>query len=434
MMVLSAAFGIASITRVHQRTCCSNGISHNRRTNQSPFRLKPINNNVIGDDSSQTVHPSVAEAGLLQLVQSHFVAQTLLAVVRLGVPDVLDSTRAMVVDEIIAHLENPHSINRDALFRCLRLLCTTGVIRETTVSFEGSLQVAFLLTDMGKLLQTSHSESMASFVLHWMEAPLWNAWSHLSDYLAGNQVDSTFDGVAIPPFNTANGVMASEYYSNNENSKLHRNAVARYASSREIPAILDAIRSNISPHINESILSGKTIVDVGGGYGNLLVELKECIKTVGACYCLDLPDVIQDTKVVTATDAVKFVQGNMFDHETIPACDVIFTKHVLCDFSDEDVVRALESFHRVLCPSGKLVIMDAVLPNGENLNGNWNAAVSFDVLLMLSGRRGERSSLEWCNLAHEAGFVLEEVVSTSSVTVDLAIFQKWDNFSAQAIV
>ncbi|KAL7483405.1 hypothetical protein ACHAW6_009060 [Cyclotella cf. meneghiniana] len=367
--------------------------------------MQPINKDVIDDDSNQSVDQSDVEAALLQLAQSHFVAQTLLAVVRLGVPDVLDSNRPMVLNEIISRLENPQSIHRDALFRCLRLLCTTGVVTETVVSFEGSTQSAFLLTDMGKLLQTSHSESMASFVLHWMERPLWNAWSHLPDYLSGTAVRRDLDGALDPPFDVANGVMASEYYSNNQNSKLHRNAVARYASSREIPSILHTIRSNISPHINESILSGKTIVDVGGGYGDLLVQLKKCINSVGTCYCLDLPNVIQDAVVAdnNETNVLSFVPGNMFDHKTIPECDVILTKHVLCDFSDEDVVKALKSFQKALSPSGKLIIMDAVLPHGENLNGKWNAAVGFDVLLMLSGRRGERSRLEWCNLAHEAG-------------------------------
>jgi hypothetical protein len=83
----------------------------------------------------------------------------------------------------------------------------------------------------------------------------------------------------------------------------------------------------------------------------------------------------------------------------------------------------LQSFRKALGNSkeGRVVIMDAVLPNGDDLNGKWNAAVSFDVLLMLSGRRGERSRMEWSNLAKKAGFVLEEVLPTASVTVDLAV-------------
>ena len=94
------------------------------------------------------------------------------------------------------------------------------------------------------------------------------------------------------------------------------------------------------------------------------------------------------------------------------------------DFDDEDVVRALRSFNKILSKRGKVVIMDAVLPNEDGLNGMWNAAVSFDVLLMLTGRRGERSKLEWSNLAEQAGLTLDGVLTTSSVTVDLAVLTK----------
>ena len=54
-------------------------------------------------------------------------------------------------------------------------------------------------------------------------------------------------------------------------------------------------------------------------------------------------------------------------------------------------------------------------------NGTQRQALTFDVLLMLSGRRGERSIMEWSNLANKAGFVVEEVLATTSVTVDLAV-------------
>ena len=179
----------------------------------------------------------------------------------------------------------------------------------------------------------------------------------------------------------------------------------------------------------ESSLVGKTIVDIGGGYGDMMYALIASMP-VGKCYCLDLPDVIDDamSKTIDSDNNddthVSLIPGDMFDTSTIPQCDCIFTKHVLCDFNDEDVVRALQSFHKALSKGGKCIIMDAVLSNCDDLNGKWNAAVSFDVLLMLSGRRGERSRLEWSNLAKKAGFVLDNVLSTSSVTVDLAILSK----------
>ena len=417
-------------------------------TSGHPITLSRAAHQRIDGDGDLHEHlqlPSKAEMNIMQLAQSHFSAQALLATIRIGAFDVLgfdlngDDYRAlsMTVDEIISEIHSFDSdaatINRGALFRCLRLLCSSGVIKEVINEANES---AFLLTGTGRLLQrsTTHnsdSPNMSAFVLHWCELPLWNAWSHLPDYVSGKssnflllETSNPFD-LTSPPFDRANGMSASEYYKQHPSSCSHRNAVAKYASSKEIKSILDAMQS--SSVLNESILAGRTVVDIGGGYGDLANAMKDSMPTIGDWYCLDLPDVIADAISTTLCNNYRdnLVSGNMFDASTIPDCDYIITKHVLCDFSDEDVVRALQTFHTALSSkvgtSGKVVIMDAVLPNGDDLNGKWNAALSYDVLLMLTGRRGERSRVEWSNLAKRAGFVLEDVLSTSSVTVDLAI-------------
>jgi len=379
---------------------------------------------VLAESSTdESLGRSQAEMDLLQLAQGHFVSQALVTVLKCGVFDALAGVDVyLTVDEIISKIEQGNrasSINRDALFRCIRLLCTTGVIHETINKDNDS---AFFLTDMGRLLQSSLSESdnessMAPFILHWSSHEIWDSWLQLPGYVVGD------DSSNRPPFDRAHNMSCSEYYKNNAEECSHRNAVARQTSRKEIDSILDALQ------VLESNLDGKTIVDIGGGYGDMMYALKGS-NNVGDCYCLDLPGVIDDA-MSTTTDSdnndnthVSLIPGDMFDTSTIPQCDYIFTKHVLCDFSDEDVVRALQSFHKALSKEGKCIIMDAVLPNCDDLNGKWNAAVSFDVLLMLSGRRGERSRLEWSNLAKKAGFVLDDVLSTSTVTVDLAILSK----------
>ena len=367
------------------------------------------------------------ETNLLQLAQTHFMGQALLALLRLGVFDVLQTKDALSVDEIIIAINKEKNvqtstINREALFRCLRLVCTSGVAKEASKQVhDGTEEATYLATDMGARLRTTTSEeSMAPFLLHWLESPLWDAWKYLPEYV---QSESDTNN---PPFDRANGMSASEFYASASNAEscLHRNSVARWASSKEIASITEAMKQ--SSHLNKSVLAGKVVVDVGGGYGDFGIALKEFFGC--KCYCLDLPEVIADaTSEAHIKDNVNMptlVAGNMFDASTIPTpCDVIFTKHVLCDFSDDDVILALQSFRKALANSkeAKVVIMDAVLPNGDDLNGKWNAAVSFDVLLMLSGRRGERSIMEWSNLASKAGFVVEEVLATTSVTVDLAV-------------
>lgn len=412
------------------------------------FSIREGYGDYASNSNDQSLLPSEAELGVLQLAQSHFASQTLLAVMHLGVLDVLEldgegpgrSVRDIVM-EISDRRGNMEAstINCDALFRCMRLLCTTGVIHEKISAGVG--ESTFSLTEMGRLLKSpgwSNDDSLSSFIFHWADLPLWNAWSHLPPYIAGNSSgncsrimldDAASDPLdfSVPPFDRANGVSASEYYKNNPGSCSHRNAVARYASSREIASILDAMQN--SSFLNDVVLDGKVIVDIGGGYGDLMYAVKRAMPVVGKCYCLDLPGVIDDAMSVMngcseQPPLATLVGGNMFDPSTIPPCDLIVTKHVLCDFSDEDVMRALQTFRSALSKGGKVVIMDAVLPNGDDLNGRWNAAVSFDVLLMLSGRRGERSKLDWSNIAEAAGFTLEAVLRTPSVTVDMAILSE----------
>ena len=352
---------------------------------------------------------SSAEQDMMKLAQSHFVAQSLRAVLLMGLFDVLSREEPLTINEMISRLPSPSEdptsatpraeINRDGLHRCLRLLCTAGVTRETG---KGGLD-SYSLTEMGSTLQKS--SSMASFAWHWTEPALWQSWAALPEYISGAD--------ERPPFDQANTMSASEYYSSSPESRRHRNAVARWASGKELTAILDSWQqSDILPDLND-----KVVCDVGGGYGEAAIAMKRAFGKLRKCFCLDLPAVINDASDVEGVD---LIAGDMFDSTTIPACDVILTKHVLCDFDDDDVVTALVSFKKALPDDGRVVIADAVLPNDEDLN-EWSPTVSFDVCLSLTGRRAERSNREWSRLAKMAGFVVIGSISTSAVTVDLLV-------------
>ena len=237
--------------------------------------------------TAESLGRSQAEMDALQLAQSHFVSQALVTVLKCGVFDILakEVDASLTLDEIITKIAqgNASTINRDALFRCMRLLCTTGVINETINKDNDS---AFFLTDMGRLLQCPSSDdksSMAPFILHWSSHELWDSWLQLPGYVVG---DDTYDS-NLPAFDRAHNMSCSEYYKNNAEECEHRNDVARQTSRKEIQSILDALQ------VLESSLVGKTIVDIGGGYGDMMYELKKEIH-VGHCYCLDLPGVIED--------------------------------------------------------------------------------------------------------------------------------------------
>ncbi len=251
------------------------GASTKTKPSRSTICLCADITNRDGDDE---LSPSDTEMKILQLAQSHFIGQALHTIIRLGVMDVLQNTEALTVDEIISKIyatkkESTSTINREALFRCLRLVCTSGAVGETTKQVDDNvMESAYFATDMGMRLQTTADQSMAPFILHWLERPIWDAWSQLPSY-----VESTSDG-ETPPFDRANGMSASEFYSRNKESCSHRNSVARYASSKEITSIIEAMKQ--STCLNESALSGKVVVDVGGGYGDFVYALKEAVPTI----------------------------------------------------------------------------------------------------------------------------------------------------------
>ena len=91
-------------------------------------------------DTTPSIPSHQAEMDVMKLAQSHFSSQALVAAIQMGVFNVLDIDASLTVDEIIAKIkddgettsDNSSSrVCRDALFRCLRLVCTTGALKET---------------------------------------------------------------------------------------------------------------------------------------------------------------------------------------------------------------------------------------------------------------------------------------------------------------
>lgn len=242
-------------------------------------------------------------------------------ILQLGIFDILGD-KVYTFDEICRKVTGMP--NEEALLRTLRLLVTVGILHEHVD--EADYEVTFGLSHTGVLLQTNRNESttMALFVSHWTEPAMWNAWSVLPDYVAGK--------VDVNPFQVANDNQTLvEYYNTNPKSRQYRNDVARIVSYGEITAVLTGYDWNW--------LTNKTVVDIGGEYGDMMSALYKHFPDIH-CKCLDLPEVIVEAKPL---DGIQLVPGKMFDISTIPSCDVIFMKHVLCDWSDEDAVKILQN-------------------------------------------------------------------------------------------
>lgn len=101
------------------------------------------------------------------------------------------------------------------------------------------------------------------------------------------------------------------------------------------------------------------------------------------------------------------VPGDFFD-AVPPAGDVYGYKRVLHDWDDERCIALLRRCRDVIPPTGRLLVIDAVIPPGDDPH----PAKIVDMVMMsiLPGR--ERTAEEFARLLGRADFELTDVVST----------------------
>uniref|UniRef100_A0A7S2E897 O-methyltransferase C-terminal domain-containing protein n=1 Tax=Trieres chinensis TaxID=1514140 RepID=A0A7S2E897_TRICV len=380
----------------------------------SPVRHVPSLPTPSRPSSQKAVLPAdqigPAKERMFSLLHSHFVANCLYTVVNLGVPDVLGG-ETLTVRQIVDRIGNT-DVNEDLLFRQLRLLSeeTDGprLFIESSSSNGGgdgdAEEFAYSLGPAGALLQTNVAgqASMACAVQHSFERPLWSAWSELPG--------ATYGGSAIPPFTAANGSPVFEYYQAHPESMVPFQEFMATNSATAVDGMVEGY--------DWSQLEGKRVVDVGGGYGEVMSAVTEKYPDIEA-YSLDLPGVIDMAPALPDGSNVNLVGGDMFDPSTIPPnCDVAFLRHILHDWTPDACGRILESLHGALPDHGQLLIVDAVMP-GPGVTGPFSKVQKqVDMLMAMFGGQ-ERTLGQWTELLENHGWEIDSVVeNTPSLNLD----------------
>jgi O-methyltransferase len=139
----------------------------------------------------------------------------------------------------------------------------------------------------------------------------------------------------------------------------------------------------------------ETVVDVGGGNGSLLVEFLRLQPGVRGIV-FDLPET--DRNESALGDRCTFVPGSFF--ATVPGGDAHVLATVLHDWDDESAVRILRSVHSAAGPNGRLVVLETVVPDGNEPHG----AKWLDLLLLALFGGRERDEVQWRELLAAGGF------------------------------
>jgi hypothetical protein len=139
----------------------------------------------------------------------------------------------------------------------------------------------------------------------------------------------------------------------------------------------------------------ETIVDVGGGNGSLLAAFLEHRPQMRGIV-LDLPETVRDE--ATFGDRLEFVPGSFFD--SVPEGDVYLLVTILHDWDDESAARILRTISSTARPDARLIVIDAVVPPGnEPHTAKW---LDLLMLALFAGR--ERDEEQWRALLAAGGF------------------------------
>ena len=322
--------------------------------------------------------PQMSPGGILsQMLLGNRVQQAIYVAAKLGIADLLkDGPKG---SEELAQAIGAHA---GSLYRLLRVLASFGIFAEDE-------QGRFELTPLASLLQKGTRNSKRAFAL----------WSGGVSYqLFGALEYSVLTGK--PAFDHLFGMEFFEYLAQNP----------------EVGTLFDEFMSRQTAPVGTMVASYdfsgvNTVVDVGGGRGELLAAILSAHPTIRGVL-VDHPRVIQGAKRVLeaagVADRCSTVRGDIF--ESVPCGgDAYILKSVVHGLNDDDAARLLRNCHQAMNDGAKLLLVEFVMPPGNDPFPG-----KLMDLLMLVGSHGgcERSEAEFRMLFAAAGLRLKNIVTT----------------------
>jgi hypothetical protein len=319
-----------------------------------------------------------AEFHVLEQSLGYFYSAALSAAARLNIADRLAES-AQTSDELAATM----GVDGPSVHRLLRFLATRDIFTEDDAG-------RFHLTPSAELLRSDVSHSMRSAVLMLTDEVFWKPAELLDDTV--REGATQFDRIFPAPFF----------------DWLARDEVAGNIFHAGMAAMSDSENQRIASTYDFSYAS--TLVDVGGGHGGFLIEaLRNSPNLRGVLF--DEEHVLADHRLGEAqtSDRSETVSGDFFDG--VPSgADGYVLKRILHDWDDATCVRILSRCRQAMSPHGRILVIDAVIPTGNEPH----PGKTLDILLMTSLPGKERTEAEFRKVFAEAGLSVTRVIPTST--------------------
>jgi hypothetical protein len=322
------------------------------------------------------MEPNVSPAAqLMRLIVGRWISKPVYAVAALGIADMLNEGPRSI-DEL-APMSRCHA---PTLYRVMRALASVGIFAETD---DGR----FALTPMAECLRSGAMRSMALlFNSEWSD----RAWARFLDTVRTGET----------AFEMAHGMPLAAWLEGHPEAAGVFNEANAVKASGSHKAIIDVY--DFSPI--------GSLTDVGGGLGALISEILDANP--------QLKGVLAELPAVTPK-ARDFIRARGLGARCrVVACD--FTKsipagsdaylmsHILHDWPDDRCLTILSNCHRAMRPQSKLLIVEMVVPPGNQ--ASVAKLLDMEMLAITGGR--ERTEAEFETLLASSGFRLSRIIPT----------------------
>lgn len=317
---------------------------------------------------------------MIQMMTGFVFSQALYVVAELGIADLLAAG-----PRTSAELAAATGVHPPSLYRVLRTLASLGVFVEEE-------EQTFRLTALGAALRSDVPESARNFVMTCGRPLTWRAFGEMLYSVQTGQTG----------FGRAWGMPIFDYLSQHPNDAAVMGRTMIDIHGPEAAAVAAAYP-----------LSGvKTLVDVGGGFGNLLTALLEANPRLRGVL-FELPHIAaeasQRLSAAGLASRCEVVQGDFF--ASVPAGgDAYLFSHVVHDWDEAHCLTLLENCRRVMAPGGRLLIVEMVVAGANQPS----PGKMMDLFMLAVAGGEERTEADYRDLLAKAGFRLTRVVPTAS--------------------
>jgi len=318
---------------------------------------------------------------ITQMIGGHVVTRAMYAFAELGIADLLRDAPRSASDIAPRAGAEPAP-----LYRLLRTMAGLGFVAEDA-------EHRFTLTPLGATLLSDapgHARSMVRLIA----GPL--GWRVLGEFLHSVKTGEAGSERAL-------GQPIFDYLTTAPQEATWFNEMMIAFHGSEPPAVAAAY----------DFSSLNTIVDIGGGTGNLLTTILQANPRLrGVLY--DMPHVAAQAHDLIASrglaERCTVTEGSFFD--ALPeGGDAYMLSHIIHDWDEASCIKILTNCRRAMTSTSRLLVVEMVIPPGNEFHPS---KLSDMIMLAFTPGGCERTAAEYAALFAKAGFQLTRVVPTAS--------------------